>query len=174
MPPRPRRAVTVVNHPVLRVHISEIGYRNLQQVMRFVHLRARKGAAKGKYSKGALAASIYAHGPEIIPTSSDGCIVQGEIGSLLPYAASVERGAEIHNIFPKSAVHIFRFGSRRRPMLTFIWHGRRVFTPHVPMAPYTIGRSHPGQKGKRFLRSALLLAAARYNFRFVPGLGSFE
>jgi hypothetical protein len=59
-------------------------------------------------------------------------------------------------------------------MLSFIWRGRRVFTPHVPMAPYTIGKSHPGQRGKRFLRKAMILASQRYGFRFIPGIGSFE
>jgi hypothetical protein len=164
----------VVIHPVLRVHIAEIGYNSCRKVLRFVHVRARRGAMGGRYATGALAASIFAEGPAIIPGPNDGCTVQGVIGSLLPYAASVERGAEIHNIFPKLAPHVWRFGSKRKPQLSFIWRGRRIFTPHVPMVPGTIGRSHPGQRGKRFLRNAMLAAAVRYRWRFLPGYGDFE
>lgn len=161
----------VVHHPVLRTHIAAIGYGECRKVMRFVHLRAVRGASGGQYSRGTLAGSIYAAGPYIIPTAADGSIVQGFIGSPLDYAASVEYGAEIHPIFPKGMPHVYRFGSKAPRQLKFFWRGRVVYTPHVPMSPGTIGRSHPGQRGKYFLRKAMLAGAARYGWRYFPGLG---
>lgn len=151
-----------------RIDAARIGYNKMRRITRFVHSRAQAGALGGTYSRGVLAASITAVGPIIA-----GEQVTSFIGSALPYAASVERGAEIHDIFPKGMVHIFRFGDRERPQLRFIWRGRIVFTPHVPMASTTVGRSHPGQRGKRFLRKALREAARVFNMRFVPGIGSF-
>lgn len=151
-----------------RIDAARIGYNKMRRITRFVHERARAGAAAGTYSHGVLAASITAVGPIIA-----GEVVTSFIGSVLPYAASVERGARIHNIFPKGASEVFRFGDRERPQLRFIWRGRLVFTPHVPMAITTIGRSHPGQRGKRFLRKSLREAARVFNMRFVPGIGSF-
>lgn len=160
-----------VHHTRLRTHIAAIGYGECRKVMRFVQLRAKRGATGGTYSTGKLAASIYSAGPYILPTPVDGSIVQGFIGSLLDYAASVEYGAEIHSIFPKGMPHIYRFGSKAPRQLRFFWRGRLVYTPHVPMSPRTIGRSHPGQRGKYFLRKAMLMGAARYGWRYVPGLG---
>lgn len=158
-----------VHEAQTRIDANRIGYNKMRKITRYVHMHARAGAAGGRYSRSqALAASITAVGPIIV-----GSRVVSFIGSTLPYAASVERGARIHDIFPKGAPHVFRFGDRHRPQLRFIWHGRLVFTPHVPMSPTTVFRSHPGQKGKRFLRKALMEAAVRFNMIFHPGIGSF-
>lgn len=158
-----------INRAQVNFHAERIGYAKMRRVARFVHNSAVRGATGGMYSRTqALAASITTIGPVIT-----GSQVEAVIFSALPYAASVERGAEIHRIFPKGMPHVFRFGSRRPRQLRFVWRGRLVFTPHVPMSVLTIGFSHPGQRGKRFLRDALIKAAAFYQMTFIPGPGSF-
>lgn len=153
---------------------GKLGVNQVRAMLRFAHRHAFRATLAGEYSKGALAASLYIRGPYLITTGRASVHVEGSVGSVLPYAASVERGAEVHNIFPKGSGHFYRFGSRRRPMLRFVWRGRIVFTPHVPMSVTTIGRSHPGQRGKRYLRNAAIETALRYNAVFIPGIGTFE
>lgn len=166
--------MATVNKGAVKRKVQAMGYAECNRMMRYVQRHAQRGAMGGRYSRGnKLASSIYKRGPVIAAAGNDGVLVVGTVGSDLSYAASVERGAKIHPIFPKGAPHVFRFGSMRRPLLVFWWRGRHVFTPHVPMAPSTIGRSHPGQQGKRFLRQAMLRAAARYRAKFIPGPGSF-
>jgi len=136
----------------------------LRRVIDDVHDSARLGASRGPYSHTkALATSIEKAGPYFT-----GIGVTGKVFSRLPYAASVEGGAKIHPIFPKGEPHIYRFGDRTPRLLKFVWHGRTVYTPHVPMARSTIGRSHPGQKGKHFLRNAAIRAALKWQMKFIP------
>lgn len=149
-----------VHHAALRIQSTAMAARHLNRVIDFVHDSAVKGAAGGPYSTGRLASSIYRHGP--IPI---GDTVRGEVGSKLSYAVIVERGARVHSIFPKGAPRTYRFGDRRRPQLKFVWRGRVVYTPHVPMSVSTIGRSHPGSPGKHFLLRALMRASARYRMQ---------
>lgn len=148
--------------------------RRMRRIIDDIHNVAVRGATGGRYSKGALAESIY---KRVTPPLA--YHQQGEVGSNLPYAASVERGAAIHNIFPKAGPktlvfgRVTRFGNRvqfgigtgRRRFLRFYWRGSYIITPHVPMSPKTIGLSHPGQRGKHFLLKALIRAAAKYNMK---------
>lgn len=157
-----------VNRAQVTLAATRIGFGQMRRVLRYAHRQAYQGAVGGPYSRtGALANSITSAGPFIT-----GSQVLGTLFSPLSYAASVERGAEIHPIWPKGAQGIYRFGSKTPPQLKFWWRGRVVYTPHVPMSVRTIGLSHPGQKGKRFLRNALVKTAARYQMRFIPGPGS--
>lgn len=161
--------VVRINEARLQITANRIGFAKAKRIQRYVYRHAVIGASGGLYSRTqALAASIETVGPFIT-----GKEVTSFIFSALPYAASVERGAEIHNVFPKGMPHIYRFGSKRPKQLKFFWRGRIVYTPHVPMSPFTIGISHPGQKGKRFLRDALIKAAIHYKAKFIPGIGSF-
>lgn len=121
---------------------------------------ARRYASEGMYSKGRLAESIYSRGPYI-----EGLRVYGTIGTSLSYARYVENGALPHPIFPKGEPPIFRFGSKRPKQLKFVWRGRTVYTPHVPMSPATIGISHPGMRGKHFLLRAITDVSIRYHMR---------
>jgi hypothetical protein len=156
-----------VNRARARTTVTGIGYNKLRKVIDYVHDGATRKATGGPYSGKSggigLAASIYKQGPYIA-----GWSVYGFVGSKLLYAASVEHGARIHPIFPKAAVGVWRFGSRRRPQLRFLWRGKLVFTPHVPMSIHTLFSSHPGQKGKGFLLYGLTRAAVRYRMQFIP------
>lgn len=154
----------------VRLHRAEIfvgsheaASRLMRQLLYEVEFQAKIRARIGTYSVGNLSDSIEHEGPIQI---KDG--VTGRVGSRLPYAASAEAGAEIHAIFPKG-VHVYRFGSHRRPQLRFYWRklGRVVVVPQIPIAPHTIGHSHPGQKGKRYLEHSLRDVAHRHRMRVV-------
>ncbi len=132
------------------------------EILTEVQIDARANAAGGVYSRGRLAESIYRSGPRAL-----GSTVVGSVGSRLPYAASVEGGASVHPIFPIGAPHTYRFGAKRRPMLKFTWRGRTVYMNQIPGGPGTVGRSHPGQRGKHFLTNALVGVALRHGLRVV-------
>lgn len=152
--------VVHINHAKLQVITMAGASRYVAKVLDTIHDVAVRGARGGPYSKGTLAASIYKEGPQVI-----GYLARGEVGSRLSYADIVERGARPHNIFPRGSSHMFRFGDRKRPQLKFVWKGRIVFTPHVPMSPGRIGLSHPGQTGKHFLLKAAVQASVRYRLQ---------
>lgn len=149
----------------LRIQTSALMARRLNSVIGYVHRHAVMAASGGPYSTGRLASSIYRSGPYIQGWKSSGIV-----GSHLWYARIVESGAEVHNIFPRGAPRVYRFSGparRRRPQLRFVWRGRTVFTPHVPMAPSTVGRSHPGQQGKHFMLKSLTKAAVRFHMKLI-------
>jgi hypothetical protein len=132
-----------------------------EEVLTDIQVEAAANAAGGIYSNGRLADSIRRlSGPTPVGTT-----VTGSVGSRLSYAASVEGGAGIHPIFPKGAPHVYRFGVARRPMLKFTWHGRTVYMNQIPGGPGTVGRSHPGQRGKHYMVNALLGVALRRGLR---------
>lgn len=158
----------VIYEAKLRYKVGFIAARKVRKVLDDVQSGARRAALVGSFSTGRLASSIYKRGPFTAQWTATGIV-----GSHLKYAASVEHGAGIHPIFPKSGPHVYRFGDRRRPQLKFHWRGRTVYTPHVPMSPFTVGLSHPGQPAKHFLRNAGLKAAKKHGMRFIPGSGSF-
>jgi len=145
----------------LRNQTMRIAKRQADKVMDAVQDEARVNASLGPYSKGNLARSIYTSGPFVV-----GYTASGTVGSRLSYAVAVEKGARIHNIFPKGVGH-YRFGRVTRPALKFQWHGRTVFFNQIPGAVSTIGRSHPGQSGKHYMARALVSVAARYNLRVI-------
>jgi hypothetical protein len=146
----------------LRLQSVRMARRVANRVLTEAQVAAKINAAVGEYSKGNLARSIYKSGPLV-----EGSTVRGSIGSRLSYAASVERGAPVHNIFPKGAPHVYRFGRKRRPMLKFTWRGRTVFMNQIPGGPGTVGRSHPGQRGKHYLARALVEVALRNRLRVI-------
>lgn len=146
----------------LRLQSVRMARRVADRVLTEAQIQAKANALIGKYSKGRLARSIYKSGPMVI-----GGTVHGSIGSRLGYAAIVEHGAKVHNIFPKGAPHVYRFGAKRRPMLKFIWRGRIVYMNQIPGGPGTVGRSHPGQKGKHYIARALVGVALRHHLRVV-------
>lgn len=145
------------------VHSHQAAQRLMRQLLYEVEFLA-KIRAKGPYSVGNLSLSIEHEGPDNIP---DG--VTGRVGSRLPYAASAESGAKVHPIFPKALKGVYRFGSHRRPQLRFYWRkvGRIVLVPQIPISPSRLGRSHPGQKGKRYLESSLHDVARRHRMHVV-------
>lgn len=116
----------------------------------------------GSYSTGELASTMEIQGPRIYGTQ-----VRGAVGSRSDHALVVHDGAPIHDIFPKSAAHVFRFGSRRRPQLRFFWRraGRIAYFPHIPGSLHTVGHSHPGMKGKKYLEIPLQVVGRRHGFR---------
>lgn len=91
-----------------------------------------------------LANSIFAM---VRPTSQGWA---GIVGSYLSYAASVEEGAVPHIIRPRDP------GGQ----LVFWWSKRNLLF----VGPVV---HHPGQKGKSYLRRALILVGRRYGFRVI-------
>lgn len=153
----------------LRTQSLRIARRSADRALTEMHEQAKINADIGPYSKGRLATTVYKSGPMVVGTA-----VHGSVGSRLHYARAVESGTGLHgpkarayNIFPKSAPHIYRFGRKRRPMLKFIWHGHVTYMNQIPGGPGTIGRSHPGQKGKHWLTRAMVEVAIRRNYRVI-------
>jgi hypothetical protein len=133
-------------------------------VLLAAEVEAQVRASSGPYSKGHLARTIRAVGPHPVFGG-----VSGRVEAGASYARIVERGAKIHQIFPKGAPHVYRFGSHRRPQLKFFWRraGKVVFMPHVPGSRARVGLSHPGLRGKHYLTEALRAASRRNNFRVI-------
>lgn len=136
--------------------------RLVDNLLNDVELAAKVIASSGTYSTGRLADSIDKDGPRIT-----GNIITGSVGSNLSYANVVHDGAGIHNIFPKAAPGVWRFGSRKSPQLKFYWRrlGRVVYFPHIPASLNTMGRSHPGFKGKKYLSTPLRVFGRAQGFR---------
>ena len=119
----------------------------------------------GPYTTGHLSSTIEKEGP-----FAAGRLVTGSVVARASYATIAHDGARIHDIFPKDAPHLWRFGSRRRPQLKFFWRraGRTVYAPHIPMSPNYLGRSHPGYKGKKYLSTPLRAMARIFGFKYIP------
>jgi hypothetical protein len=156
-------ATVRINRAQVRVTSARAGVRIVRQVLYEVSFQANLILLRGDYSSGRLASSITIDGPHILPGR-----VTGTVGSNLPYAAAVHDGAKVHWIFPKSSRAV-RFGSHRRPQLKFYWRkaGRVVYLPHIPGSPSRIGRSHPGQEGKKYLTGPLRDVARRHGMRVI-------
>lgn len=146
----------------LRQQSMRIARRYANKILDEMQDAARANAFGGEYSSGRLAASVYKNGP-----FPQGTTITGSVGSRLSYASYVEKGARVHNIFPKGAPKVYRFGAKRRPMLKFTWRGRTVYMNQIPGGPGTIGRSHPGMKGKHWLARAIVTVAARHRLRVI-------
>src|SRR3954469_8634705 len=112
---------------------SRITRRQADKVLKALQEAARLNASVGEYSHGNLARSIYRSGPFVIGYSA-----MGTVGSRLKYARLVEKGARVHNIFPKG-MNVYRFGKVERPALKFQWRGRTVYFNQIPGGPRTIG-----------------------------------
>jgi len=157
---------TRIHHVQIELDASLIANWKLKRIMREVQREARILVAPGtgSYTTGALMKSIETEGPVRV-----GTIVTGFVGSRKSYAKIVESGAKIHDIFPKGAPHIYRFGRAGAPQLKFFWRkaGEVVYMPQVPGAAHKVGISHPGVKGKGFLIKPLRLAARKYKMRLI-------
>lgn len=127
-----------------------------------VQLAAKVIVSTGPYTTGHLADSIDKDGPRFT-----GNIVTGSVGSDLEYADTVHNGSPIHEIFPKGARGVWRFGSQKAPQLKFYWRrvGRVVYFPHIPASINTYGSSHPGYKGKKYLSTPLRVFGRAQGFR---------
>jgi hypothetical protein len=127
-----------------------------------VTLASKIIAASGSYATGRLADSIDKDGPRVT-----GNMITGSVGSDLPYADTAHDGSPIHAIFPKQAPGVYRFGSRKAPLLKFYWRrlGRVVYFPHIPGSINTLGHSHPGYKGKKYLSGPLKVFGRAQGFR---------
>lgn len=134
----------------------------MEGVLQEMRTMAASIVSEGEYATGRMAASLELQGPLI-----RGETVRGAVGSRLDEALVVHDGAKIHEIFPKNAVHIYRFGSHRRPQLKFFWRrkGRVAFFPHIPGGANTVGHSHPGMKGKKYLEIPLQIVGRRHGFK---------
>lgn len=141
----------------------------VKELLLEAEVQAKVQTMSGPYSTGRLAESIHIQGPHDTALG-----VKGSLGTHLSYAKGVHDGTGLYGprhkayvIFPRRAVKVFRFGSRRRPQLHFFWRraGKMVFLPHVPGSLAKVGRSHPGQKGQHFLTNALKDAARRKRFK---------
>lgn len=157
--------------PQARVRINipkayAVAGKDAAQFMETVLQEMRAGAvailSAGPYVTGELAASIELQGPKVYGTQ-----VRGAVGSRLPQALVVHDGAQVHDIFPKNAAHVYRFGSKKRPQLRFFWRkvGRVVYFPHIPGAAHKIGYSHPGMRGKKYLEIPLQVVGRRHGFK---------
>jgi hypothetical protein len=155
-------ARVIMYKAALQATSREEALRLVGNLMKDVELAAKAIASSGTYSTGRLASSIDRDGPRIT-----GNMITGSVGSDLPYADTVHDGAPIHSIFPKAAPGIWRFGSRRAPQLKFYWRrvGRVVYFPHIPASLNTLGRSHPGFKGKKYLSGPLRVFGRAQGFR---------
>jgi|SRR5262245_9888940 len=134
----------------------------MERVLQEMRAGAVAIASEGEYVTGELAASIELQGPKIY-----GQQVRGACGSRLDKALVIHDGAKVHDIFPKSAPHVYRFNYRGRPQLKFYWRrmGRIAFFPHIPGARHKIGLSHPGMKGKKYLEIPLEIVGRRHGFK---------
>lgn len=151
----------------LTIKVNRITERHCAEMLREVLFESRARASGGPYSKGALAASIHQVGPITLRLESTGIVE-----ATSPHARMVHDGTglygpkhQAYDIFPKAAAHVYRFGSRRKPQLRFEWRGKIRYFPHIPGAAHTIGRSHPGQRGKNYLVGALEDVAHRRGAR---------
>jgi hypothetical protein len=142
----------------------EVAGRDASYFMEKVLQEMRAGAVAilsgGRYSTGEMAASIELQGPKLY-----GEQVRGAIGSRLPQALVVHDGAKVHDIFPIGVPHVYKFNRRGRPQLRFLWRGRVAFFPQIPGAPHTVGLSHPGMKGKKYLEIPLVTVGKRHGFK---------
>lgn len=156
-------AKVTIHRVIVRATTLKEAVRLIGQVMLEVESDAKLITSHGPYTSGALSTSIHRDGPHVA-----GRKVHGSVGSNLPYAATVHDGAEIHAIFPKGMRGVYRFGRfTGRPKLKFFWRkrGQIVFLPQVPGSRAKIGRSHPGQQGKKYLSEPLRAAAHRHGMR---------
>lgn len=133
----------VIDWPKLERMTNFGATRLIRVVVNETRLVARRKTSYGPYTTGRLSMSIYG------TTRSMGRRgVVGRVGSDLSYALSVENGADIHPI------------THRNPAkrLHFYWRklGEWVYFYKV---------THPGQKGKHYLRDALIEVGLRRGFK---------
>jgi hypothetical protein len=134
-----------IDYPKLNFIVREKQIKLIRLVVAECRITARRNVLWGPYTKtGRLAQSIYG------TTRTNANSITGRVGSRLSYAASVEDGAKRHFIRPRNP----------DGWLVFFWDkkGRWVRTKRV---------NHPGQKGKHYLRDALIRTGRRRGFRVI-------
>lgn len=153
----------VVFQVQLRKQTGDISRRQANKVLDEMVRVARRNATGGPYSRGnRLARSIKKSRADASGYSASGTVFTDS-----PHAKVVEHGAPVHDIFPKGAPHVYRFGRGRRPMLKFIWHGTMRYFNQIPGGRGTVGRSHPGMRGKHYMARACLSVAARNRLKVI-------
>lgn len=145
-----------INWPTFERYKDKVGEKVLRLAVTEMRLVAMRNVSYGRYSKGHLRTSIYG----TVTKTPFGW--KGQVGSRLRYAASVEEGAAPHIIRPR-AISLgggLYAGGVRGGYLHFYWHkhGTWVFAKKV---------HHPGQKGKHYIRNALISVGRRRNFRVI-------
>jgi hypothetical protein len=153
-----------VYRAALRVKTIAIATRIVEQVTYEIEQQAFVICINGPYTTGNLAMQLYRRPPIVT-----GDRVAGRVGNRASYARIAHDGARIHDIYPKGAPHYYRFGRYGRPKLRFFWRkaGRVVYMNQIPGAASSVGRSHPGYEGKKFLVRPLIDVAARHNMNIV-------
>lgn len=134
----------------------------METVLQEMRAAAVAIVSEGEYATGRMASSLELQGPLI-----RGETVRGAVGSRLDEALVVHDGAKIHEIYPKRSVGVWRPGSHRKPQLKFFWRrkGRFAYFPHIPGGDNTVGISHPGMKGKKYLEIPLKIVGRRHGFK---------
>lgn len=135
----------------------------MESTMQEIRAMAVGILSQGEYVTGRLASSLELQGPKVYGTE-----VRGAVGSRAENALVVHDGAKIHEIFPKAdPAHIYRFGSIKKPQLKFFWRkvGRVAYFPHIPGSSHTVGHSHPGMKGKKYLEIPLQIIGRRHGYK---------
>ena len=148
--------------PIAIAHANRAAEAFMERVLQEMRAAAVAIVSEGEYATGERAASLELHGPLI-----RGETVRGAVGSRLEKALVVHDGARVHDIYPKASRGIWRPGSHRRPQLKFFWRrkGRIAFFPHIPGGEGTVGRSHPGMRGKKYLEIPLQIVGRRHGFK---------
>ena len=132
-----------IDYPRINFLARDKAFKLMKLVVAEAKITAQRNVSWGPYTRTQrLKDSIYG----TLRSTPEGFV--GQVGSHLSYAASVEGGARAHIIRPRTP----------DGWLAFYWErgGRYVVTKRV---------SHPGQRGKHYLRDALLRTAKRRNFR---------
>lgn len=138
-------ARVVIHHHRARRESNEAGIKFVRRVLHEIRFNARLILFHGPYTTGHLAQRLDVDGPFV-----EGGRIHGNVGSRLPYAASVEGGARPHIIRPRPP----------KTRLKFYWRKvGRVVTPALVR--------HPGQRGKGYLHHAAQIAARRHNLLIV-------
>lgn len=142
-----------INWPNFTLYKATVGERIIRLAVAECRITARRNVLWGPFTRGRLADSIYG----TVRRTANGYL--GRVGSNLRYASSVEDGAERHIIRARAlglGGGLYQSGQR----LHFFWvkRGYWVRTRKV---------NHPGQRGKHYLRNALLRTARRRGFRVV-------
>ena len=140
-------ARVVLQRTNARRESGQAALRFTRKVLREMQFQARLNLFGGPYTQGNLARSIKIDGPFL-----DGHGARGSVGSDLPYADAVERGAGLWG----PSMSKFLIVPYRTRLLHFYWRrlGRQVKLPYV---------NHPGQRPKKYLERAAKEIGRRHN-----------
>lgn len=147
-----------INWPNWNAFTAAQGDKIMRVTVAECRITARRNVLVHKYPRRpglglSLGDSIYG----TVRKTSNGYL--GRVGSRLKYAASVEDGAERHIIRARAA-SLGRGLYQSGRFLHFFWYKRGYWVT-------TRSVNHPGQKGKHYLRNALIRTGQRRGFRVI-------